>query len=124
MRTTKLVTDLPVTTDVQRTGIEDLTQALSRRQGGGEALDPLLDVLGRDVRKRSQVTPEHANVVPLVGIADDDIPDPRAVLEARAHNGRTDACAVLATVKLRMREDVGGRRLARLLRIWIHRPMC
>jgi integrase len=101
----------PKAVDVQPIRVEQATDPVLRRERGGEAFDPLLHLLGRDVRERRQVDPDDPCIVPLPAVGHDALPlaglDHRrdSTIDA-THDDGVDAGRALARVKFGVSPEV------------------
>jgi hypothetical protein len=96
------VTDGPVPVNVQWVAIDQPAEAVGRRQGRREPLDPVLDVLRRQSGERSQVDADDPEVVPLVGVTGDAVPAAMSRLVSGAHDGRANPGVADAGAKRQM----------------------
>jgi hypothetical protein len=103
------VTDGPVPVNVQWVAIDQPAEAVGRRQGRREPFDPVLDVLGGQTGKRSQVNADDPEVVPLVRVTDDAVPAAMSRLVPGAHDRRADPGVAGAGAKRQMvKVPLGG----------------
>jgi hypothetical protein len=96
------VADGPVPVNVQWVAIDQPAEAVRRRQGRPEPLDPVLDVLRRQTGERSQIDADDPDVVPLVRVTDDAVPAAMSRLVPGAHDGRTNPGVADAGAKRQM----------------------
>ncbi len=88
--------------DVQWAEIDQLIEAVLRRQGRPEPFDPVLDVLWGQTGERSQVEADDLEVVPLVGVTDDAVPAAMSRLVLGDDDGCADPGVAAAGAKRQM----------------------
>src|ERR1700759_5670170 len=82
--------------------IDQVMEAVFRRQRRSEPLDPVLDVLRRQTDERPQVEPDDTEVVPLVGVTSDAIPAAMSRLICDEEDGSTEPAVAAAGTNRQM----------------------